>query len=558
MEEEQKVNSNTDNNDEIKNKKQEEIEKNKDNNSNLGQNKNNSNFFNKSLNTVNLANNSLNGFNNMATNMGNSDDLNDKMTDPNETRNVLNQMGNKAAHNINNATNLARGINNKIQNKKNTNNEDEKDDNNKEDKKDKNTDGNGIKSSIDNKENKRRKLFKGKDKDSKNKTKQEIKKSIISFFMKLPLSLKFMIIAFGVGLLFIILFLVIFVVFEGSSAYGSSYCVSSSFDISDLESTSTFTYTGVFDFRWVDPVKKFYEEHETYIDENGFLRTDNDYIIALGTYFGEEKGTRYLITLEDGVSFTAMLGDTKSDAHTDETHRYQKYDKSVIEFEMGCGTTIDPVEYGFKFKGTNKPVACSNENEKIRKVFNSNIKSIQLLGDDCNYNGIFNERTKEPTNSEIENATKLAPSIANRPKYECVWYVVIRAVEIINEASNLTAEQKKNAISDINKTYGNAWKYFPTINSSLKNFGYDDTCSIPKAGSIVTQQSGIATCADGPYGYCGHVMIVESVDNEKETAVVTDGYNGGGYMVWRRRELSFKELNTKNCIGYTYLLDYNG
>ena len=222
MEEEQKVNSNADNNDEIKNKKQEEIENNKDNNSNLGQNKNNSNFFNKSLNAINLANNSLNGFNNMATNMGNSDDLNDKMTDPNETRNVLNQMGNKAAHNINNATNLARGINNKIQNKKNTNNEDEKDDNNKEDKKDKNTDGNGVKSSIDNKENKRRKLFKGKDKDSKNKTKQEIKKSIISFFMKLPLSLKFMIIAFGVGLLFIILFLVIFVVFEGGAANGNN------------------------------------------------------------------------------------------------------------------------------------------------------------------------------------------------------------------------------------------------------------------------------------------------------------------------------------------------
>lgn len=229
MEEEQKVNSNTDNN-EIKNKKQEEIENNKENNSDLGQNKNNSNFFNKSLNAVNLANNSLNGLNNMATNMGNNEDLNDKMTDPNETMNALNQMGNKAAQNINNATNLARGINNKIQNKKNKNNEDEKDDNIKDNKekddkkenKDEKTESNKIKSSIDNKENKKRRLLKGKNKDSKTKIKEELKKSIISFFMKLPLSLKLGIIAFGVILIFIILFIIIFAIFAGGASNGNN------------------------------------------------------------------------------------------------------------------------------------------------------------------------------------------------------------------------------------------------------------------------------------------------------------------------------------------------
>ena len=52
-------------------------------------------------------------------------------------------------------------------------------------------------------------------------------------------------------------------------------------------------------------------------------------------------------------------------------------------------------------------------------------------------------------------------------------------------------------------------------------------------------------------------MIVESVDNDKKTAIVTDGYNGGGFMNWRRREKKFSELNTNHCIGYTYLLEYN-
>lgn len=224
MEEEQKVNSNNDNNDEIKNKKQEEVE-NKENNSDLGQNKNNSNFFNKSLNAVNLANNSLNGLNNMANNMGNNEDLNDKMTDPNETRSTLNQLGNKAAQNINNATNLARGINNKIQNKKNKNDE-EKDDSDKEkekdDKKESKDEKNKLKSSIDNKDSKKRRLLKGKNKDLKGKAKEEIKKSLISFFMKLPLSLKFGIIAFGVVLIFLILFLIIFAIFASSASNGNN------------------------------------------------------------------------------------------------------------------------------------------------------------------------------------------------------------------------------------------------------------------------------------------------------------------------------------------------
>lgn len=234
MEEEQKVNSNTDNNNEIKNKKQEEIENNKENNSDLGQNKNNSNFFNKSLNAVNLANNSLNGLNNMATNMGNNEDLNDKMTDSNETMNVLNQMGNKAARNNNSAVNLARcfkmGMDDRLKNKKNKNNEDEKDDNIKDNKekddkkenKDEKTESNKIKSSIDNKENKKRRLLKGKNKDPKTKTKEELKKSIISFFMKLPLSLKLGIIAFGVILIFIILFIIIFAIFAGGASNGNN------------------------------------------------------------------------------------------------------------------------------------------------------------------------------------------------------------------------------------------------------------------------------------------------------------------------------------------------
>lgn len=556
---------------------------------------NNNNFFNKSLNGINTANNIANSLNAPSSE-----------AEPNETLDALNQMRNNAVNNMNNAANLATGMKNfknNINNLKNKKNEDgnNKGDNNKKDKdnnkKDENnnngnnnqTQGNnnglpkkddnnqkpqsGLGSSIDSPKqglaSKIKEKLGGKVKNKLGGSKEEGKtgtiKKLIKIFKALPFSIKMVILGLLIFIILLLLFLTIFIVLNGDESGSGSddYCVDNKFDISDLKNTSSKTYTGVFEWRWDRQVvmKPMYEKVETYIDEDGFLRTGNDYIVALGTYFGKRKGTRYLITLENGTSFTAMLGDTKADIHTDPTHRFHEIDGSVLEFEMGCGTKIDPVSYGFKFKGK-KPVACvpDQENARIRKKFPGNVESIKLIEgyDTCNTNGQFTTRKKEPSRSDINKVIKLAPSIANRPKYECVWYVMIRSVEIINSASNLTKEQKKAAISDLNRTYGNAWQYFPTINDGLKNFGYDETCTKPKAGSIVTQQVGVAHCSDGPFGYCGHVMIIESVNSKSKKAVVTDGYNGGGYMIWRRRTLTFAEINKNSCKGYTYLLDYKG
>src|SRR5699024_284597 len=108
--------------------------------------------------------------------------------------------------------------------------------------------------------------------------------------------------------IFIILFIIILIVviLGGSEAYGSSfgsYCTGRNFDISDIaDISSPKTYTGVFEWAWdkTSGQYKFYEETPTYIDEDGFLRTGEDYIIALGEYFGTEKGTRYIIEMESG------------------------------------------------------------------------------------------------------------------------------------------------------------------------------------------------------------------------------------------------------------------
>ena len=549
---------------------------------------NNNNFFNKSLNGINTANNIANSLNTPSSE-----------AEPNETLDALNQMRNNAVNNMNNAANLATGMKNfknNINNLKNKKNEDgnNKGDNNKKDKDNNNGNNNqsqennnalpkkdnnnqkpqsGLGSSIDSPKqgfaSKIKEKLGGKVKNKLGGSKEEGKtgtiKKLIKIFKALPFSIKMIILGLLIFIILLLLFLTIFIVLNGDEGGSGSddYCVDNKFDISDLKNTSFKSYTGAFDVEWSKPdrMKPLYGKVETYIDEDGFLRSGDDYFVALGTYFGGVIGTRYLITLENGISFTALLGDNKSDFDTDPTHRFHENNGNVVEFEMGCGTKIDPVSYGFKFKGK-KPVACIGdpENEKIKKRFPGNVKSIQLVkdSDECNTNGEFTTRKKEPSRSDINKVIKLAPSIANRPKYECVWYVMIRSVEIINSASNLTKEQKKAAISDLNRTYGNAWQYFPTINNGLKNFGYDETCTKPKAGSIVTQQTGVAFCSDGPFGYCGHVMIIESVNSKLKKAVVTDGYNAGGYMKWRRRTLTFDQINVNNCKGYTYLLDYKG
>jgi len=58
-------------------------------------------------------------------------------------------------------------------------------------------------------------------------------------------------------------------------------------------------------------------QEEAYTDYRGFRKIDNDYMIALGSYYVDKIGNRFIIELEDGTGITAIAGDVKSDRHTD-------------------------------------------------------------------------------------------------------------------------------------------------------------------------------------------------------------------------------------------------
>jgi len=81
--------------------------------------------------------------------------------------------------------------------------------------------------------------------------------------------------------------------------------------------------------------KQYKLQKSCWTDKNGLRRYNNDYVIALGSYYADYIGQRFTITLDTGKTFTAVVGDFKANKHTDESNKYTPMEdgkKNVIEF----------------------------------------------------------------------------------------------------------------------------------------------------------------------------------------------------------------------------------
>ncbi len=67
-------------------------------------------------------------------------------------------------------------------------------------------------------------------------------------------------------------------------------------------------------------------------DEEGFYRYKGRYLVAIGTYFNAPVGTLITITLENGTEIPAVVGDIKSDTHTDKNNVYSMSCICATEF----------------------------------------------------------------------------------------------------------------------------------------------------------------------------------------------------------------------------------
>lgn len=102
------------------------------------------------------------------------------------------------------------------------------------------------------------------------------------------------------------------------------------YDVSDIDNS----FKSYMDFRTLDDENSIQYEIQNlaYTDDEGFRKIDDDYLIALGTFYTEQCNEKFEIELSDGRIFTALTGDIKADVDTNSTHQYHTINGNMIEF----------------------------------------------------------------------------------------------------------------------------------------------------------------------------------------------------------------------------------
>lgn len=83
---------------------------------------------------------------------------------------------------------------------------------------------------------------------------------------------------------------------------------------------------------------KFQQRDDVWVDEYGFLVQNSEwYVVAMGSYWGK-IGDKFIIHLENGEIISCVLGDIKSDRHTDRQNYAHESDGHVVEFLIDSGS----------------------------------------------------------------------------------------------------------------------------------------------------------------------------------------------------------------------------
>ena len=82
------------------------------------------------------------------------------------------------------------------------------------------------------------------------------------------------------------------------------------------------------------PQYQLLNSNKAYTDKNNFRKIGEYYCVALGSFYSTEIGTRFRITFDNGQSIKVILGDQKSDRHTDSKHQFSS-SGNILEFIMG-------------------------------------------------------------------------------------------------------------------------------------------------------------------------------------------------------------------------------
>lgn len=100
------------------------------------------------------------------------------------------------------------------------------------------------------------------------------------------------------------------------------------------------------------PQYKFIQEN-CRVSGNGFLMVNDEwYCVALGSYFSDNIGTKYIVTLDSGKQIKIVKAEVKDNLHTCDLNYQHKIDGSVIEFLLDTAKLQDKkTQNGYLWNG---------------------------------------------------------------------------------------------------------------------------------------------------------------------------------------------------------------
>lgn len=85
-------------------------------------------------------------------------------------------------------------------------------------------------------------------------------------------------------------------------------------------------------------------QQEAWTDEEGLRRVDDYYCVALGSAYGSDIGTKYIVTMSTGQTLPVILADQKADRDTVQGHTRDR-NGAVIEFLVESETLPEAVRH---------------------------------------------------------------------------------------------------------------------------------------------------------------------------------------------------------------------
>ena len=110
-------------------------------------------------------------------------------------------------------------------------------------------------------------------------------------------------------------------------------------------------------------------------DNMGLRRVDDYYLVAMGTYYSDNIGDKFRITLEGDRTFDVMIGDVKADIHTDKNNMY-----STVYNSDGSFKSANVIEFIVDKKTISKKVKLWGDVSAYDE-FAGNIVKIERISD---------------------------------------------------------------------------------------------------------------------------------------------------------------------------------